>query len=117
MSNNIIYQRDLLYPTDNIIEPGSIHMEMLNPDKKGKIPVIIENRTSHSPIDYMERIIKTLQSEVFDRINIRIVENVHLYISLKGSKDLKKKYDNKKFLRVVLKENQVEYKGKDEIDE
>ena len=39
--STVLFERDLLYPTDNIIEPGIIHVKILNPDNS-RMPVIVE---------------------------------------------------------------------------
>lgn len=48
MSNKVVYERDLLYPTDADSEPGVLHLEVLGMDKGGRVQVIIENKSKHS---------------------------------------------------------------------
>ena len=38
MEMSVVYERDLLYPTDNVNDPGCIHVEVLSPNKSGKMP-------------------------------------------------------------------------------
>ncbi len=111
--SNIVFQKDLLYPTGNISEPGSIHVEILDPNKKGRMPVIIEPKTSHSPVEHISSIISIMQSDMFDRINVNIKNNVDLYI--KVGEELKEKSGNKKYLLVVFDGDRVDYKGVDDI--
>lgn len=117
MGNNVLYTRDLLYPTDTIYEPGSVHVEILNPTKQGKMPVVIESRTSHSPIDYIDSIISIMQSDIFDRIHINIKNNVSLYIKVGDNDELAQKYGSRKFIGLTFNDGSINYKGLDEIEE
>lgn len=112
--SNIMFEKDLLYPTANVSEPGGIHVEIVNPNKKGRMPVIVESKTSHSPVEYINAIITIIQSDIFDRINVDVRKNVDLYIRL--AEELKPKYGNKNYLLVVFNWEKIEYKGMDNID-
>jgi hypothetical protein len=114
MSMSSVYERDLLYPTENIAEPGSIHVEILNPNKVSKMPVILESRTAHSPLKHMDYIIRVMQTEIFDRILVDIKKNVNLYI--KTNEDLKKEFKGKNYLQVVFSGDKIEYTGVDELE-
>ncbi len=116
MSKTIVYERDLLYPADNILEPGSIHIEMLSPNKKGYIPVLIESKTNHSLEENIDSIIRTIQTDVFDRINVDIRKNVSLYIKL--GPETKKKYGNKAYAAICCeRDGKFDFKGVDEIED
>ena len=79
--NSLLFERDLLYPTQNIIDPGILHVKLLSPTNS-RIPVIIESKSIHSAIDNIKTIIDILQKEIFDRINIKIFENTLVYLKL-----------------------------------
>ena len=72
---NHMFERDLLYPTDNALEPGSVHVSVLNPDIEGRLPVLISSKTEHNPIDYIDALIDIIQVDIFDRIRIDIRES------------------------------------------
>lgn len=114
MRQNIVFERDLLYPTDNVSEPGSIHVEVMNPTRKGKIPVVIESKTSHSPVKYIKPIVSVIQGDVFDRINVDLKANISLYI--KANDDLKREYGNKEYLLVDFRGNEFVFSALDELD-
>lgn len=114
MDKNVVYERDLLYPTDNIFEPGSIHVELLQPCKTGKMPVVIENRTAHSPARYIDSIIRIMQSDIFDRIHIDVKNNVKLYI--KANDLLKQEAGGKEYVLVSLDGEKTEFKGVDSFE-
>ncbi len=80
MNTELLFEKDMLYPTDNSIEPGCIHIQVLSPDNDAKIPVIIENKSSHSPLKYIDSIIRLMQTDIFDRILVDIKKNVDIYI-------------------------------------
>ena len=114
MEKNTVYERDLLYPTDNVNDPGCIHVEVLNPNKLGKMPILIESKTSHSPVKYINSIIRIMQIDIFDRIHIEVKDSARLFI--KTNDELMKEYDNKKFVKIVVHGDKFEYIGIDEID-
>lgn len=96
--NTVLFERDLLYPTDNIIEPGIIHVKMLNPDNS-RMPVIVESKSNHSAVDNIDIVLDVMQKDIFDRINIKIAENTAVYIMLNDSD--KKKFGEVEYLEVV----------------
>lgn len=114
MDKNIMYSRDMLYPTENLYEPGSVHIEVLNPDKKGHIPVLVESKTEHSPIKYINSIIRIMQSDIFDRININIRNNTIIYI--KADDKLKSEFGDKNYVKVVFQNDTIDFTGIDDID-
>lgn len=82
MKSDLLFERDMLYPTDNGIEPGCIHAQVFGPDTDAKIPVILEAKTPHSPLKYLDNIIRIMQSEIFDRIFIDVRKSVDIYIKV-----------------------------------
>lgn len=111
---NILYSRDLLYPTDVPYEPGNIHIKILNPNKKARLPVVIESKTEHSPVKHIDSIVRIMQAEIFDRILINIRNCVNLYIKLDENMSIH--YKNKKFLLVVFENDRISYREVDEIE-
>jgi len=98
--SSLLFERDLLYPTDNIIEPGILHVKILSPDNS-KMPVIVEPKSNHSSVENINAVLDVLQKDIFDRINIRIYDNTSVYILLS---DLDKaNYGDVKYLNVVFK--------------
>jgi hypothetical protein len=98
--NSFLFERDLLYPTQNIIDPGILHVKLLNP-KESKIPVVIEPKSKHSAAGNVATILDVMQKEIFDRINIKVYENTIIYVSLNELD--KPAYGDKPFLKVVFK--------------
>ncbi len=96
--SSLLFERDLLYPTDNIIDPGILHVRILSPDNS-KMPVVVEPKSNHSAIENVSIVLDVLQRDIFDRINIRIYDNTTVYILLN---DLdKEKYGDVKYLKIV----------------
>ncbi len=114
MDNKVMYERDILFPTENKYEPGIIHVKILSPTKKGSMPVIIECKTDHSPILNINSIIQIMQGEIFDRINISVKDNISLYIKIPDC--LKGEYPDEKYVFVVFNGTDMGYKGIDEIE-
>lgn len=114
MEKSIVYERDLLYPTDNVNDPGCIHIEVLNPNKSGKMPILIESKTPHSPVKHINSIIRIMQMDIFDRIHIEVKNSARLYI--KASDELMKEYENKKFIKIIVDGDKFEYIGIDELE-
>jgi hypothetical protein len=80
MSTEVLFEKDMLYPTDNSIEPGCIHIRILSPDNRSRLPVLIQAKSNHSPIKYIDSIVRLMQTDIFDRILVDIRKNVELYI-------------------------------------
>ena len=113
MEISAIYERDLLYSTDNVIDPGCIHIVVLAPDKDNKKPIIIECRTAHSPIKYINSIIRIMQIDIFDRIHIELKNSAKIFI--KTDEDFKKDFQNKNYIKVIVNNDIYEYLGVDEL--
>lgn len=80
MNGDILLERDMLYPTGNSNEPGSIHIQVYPPDTNARIPVLLESKSGHSPIENIDTIVRIMQSDIFDRIFIDVRKNVDIYI-------------------------------------
>lgn len=108
-----VYERDLLYPTNSLLEPACIHVSMLGPTSEGKIPVIIECKTSHSPIENIDSIIRVIQVDIFDRIHIDIKKNVDFYFVTTDK--IEYLANGKSYIKVIVKDDKMEYIGVDVI--
>lgn len=97
--NPLLFERDLLYPTSNIFDPGIIHVKILNPTN-ASMPVIIEPKSNHSTAENIGAIIDTMQKDIFDRINIKVYNNTTVYI-LTNNID-SQKYKDSKYLKVIF---------------
>jgi hypothetical protein len=114
MNSDILYERDMLYPTININEPGSIHLQVYYPNKSARIPVVIEGKTNHSPVKYINSIIRIMQSDIFDRIFIDMKKNIDIYI--KAGAELSAEYGGKAFVKVSYKGDIMGFTGADSIE-
>ncbi len=91
-----MFERDILYPTQNYLEPGSVHITVYSPGVTGELPVLIKGKTAHNPIDYLLDIVGILQTDVFDRIRVNIKENGVLYfVTINEGPILKIKFTTK----------------------
>jgi|LSQX01.1.fsa_nt_gb hypothetical protein len=80
MNFDILFEKDMLYPTDNVIEPGCIHIKVLSPDNRNKLPVIIEDKSNNYPLKYIDSIIRLMQTDIFDRILVDVKKSVDVFI-------------------------------------
>jgi hypothetical protein len=113
MADSILYSRDLLYMTEKVNEPGSVHVEVMQPTAEGKMPVIIEGKTDHSPLDYIDTILRIMQTDIFDRIHINVKENLNIYISNRNK--LIKEYADYPYVGIIFGNSQLEFKGCTEV--
>lgn len=111
MKSDLLFERDMLYPTDNAIEPGCIHAQVFGPDTDAKIPVILEAKTAHSPLKYIDYIIRIMQSEIFDRIFIDVRKSVDIYI--KAANQQISEFDNHSHVKVDLNGDKPKFTGID----
>lgn len=114
MNTDVLFERDMLYPTDNYNEPGSVHIQVSSPNRKARIPVMIESKTSHSPVKHLDSILRIMQSDIFDRIFIDVKKTIDLYI--KASPELAGEYDGKPLIRVSFDGEKITFSGTDKID-
>ena len=110
---NCLFERDLLYPTSNIFEPGIIHLKVLNPTSSN-MPLVIESKSNHCVVQYLKDIIDVMQKDVFDRINIKIEKNTTLYILL--CENEREKYDGAKYLKVIFSADTYDFKAVNDIE-
>lgn len=101
MKNDVLFSRDILFPTENISEPGCVHVDIYKPDKNSRIPIIVESKTEHSPVKHIDPIMGIIQSDILDRIFVDIRKNTNLYIVDKEG--YSRDSDGKKYLKVVFK--------------
>jgi len=109
MNSDILFERDMLYPTDDTFEPGSVHIKVYAPDNNVKIPVVIESKSSHSPLKYIDAIVRIMQADIFDRIIIDVKKNVDIYI--RADSELSAKYGNHKYVRVDFLADGIKVEG------
>ena len=83
-----MFERDILYPTDSSMEPGSVHICVYAPEVDGRMPIHITAKTEHTLIEYLEPIVSILQSDLFDRTRMDIRKSGVLYLQDLGSEDL-----------------------------
>lgn len=77
---NVLFERELLYGIDNPLEFGVAIVKILGVEEDNKILTIVEQKSDHDPKDYVESLLKSLNTEVFKRINVKINENVDIII-------------------------------------
>lgn len=109
MNSDILFEKDMLYPTDSVIEPGSINIKVYGPDKDVKLPVVIESKSNHSPLKYIDVIVRIMQSDIFDRLMIDIKKNVDIYICT--SSELSTEYGNHNYIKVNYSTDGIIAKG------
>ncbi len=113
--NSFLYESDLLYPTENLLDPGILHVKILNPNSS-KMPVVVEPKSAQSAAQNINPILEILQKDIFDRINIKIHDNTLVYVMLNDSD--RAAYGDLKYLKVVYKganEFSLEPAGETEI--
>lgn len=76
--DNILYQRDLLFPTNQSSGIGVIEVKLLSVNENNKITVVAEAKTDHNLLEYIEILVKAIDAEIFKRVDICITENVDL---------------------------------------
>jgi hypothetical protein len=84
MSREVLFERDLLYPTENLNEPGSVHIKVFSPNSNATIPVLVEGKSNHAPLKYIDVIANIMQIDIFDRIQINVRKSLVIYIPADG---------------------------------
>lgn len=114
MTTEVVFERDMLYPTANLNEPGCVHIRMYTPNRNARIPVIIESKTHHSPVAHLESILRIMQSDIFDRIFIDVRKSVDLFI--KASPELYGESGGKAYIRVSFDKEKALLEGLDSVE-
>jgi hypothetical protein len=84
-----MFERDLLYPTNSLLNPGSVHITVLRPDILGKLPILIVPKTVHNPLDYIDILIDIIQADIFDRTRINIRDQGIFFFKVKEKEYIK----------------------------
>jgi len=111
MNSGVLFERDILYPTGNSNDPGSIHIQVFGPDQSIKIPVVIEAKTNHSPLNYLDSIVRIMQSDIFDRIFIDIKKSVDIYV--RNTAEASTEYGNHDYVKISFSGEGVQIVGTD----
>ena len=93
---------DLLFPTENIVEPGSMTVQVLAPKQANKLAAVIEVRSSTSITRYVDSIAMVLQSAVFDRIRIDVRRDINIYFV--ESDAVSAEFPNAKYVKLSFSE-------------
>ena len=75
-----IFDRDMLYPTGNNLDPGSVDVAVMSPNSQGNLPVFLSAKSNHKPMEYMDILLDIIQSEIFDRTGIDIKSQCTFFI-------------------------------------
>ena len=111
MSADILLERDMLYPTSNGIEFGSIHIQVFSPDQYARVPLVIESKSGDSPLKNIDAIVRIMQSDIFDRVYIDIKKKIDIYV--KVSAEQSAEFGNHSHVKVCFTGNGIEYEGTD----
>jgi len=82
-----IFERDILFPTRNPMEPGSVNVAVYPPENTGDLPIVVQAKTDHNLKDYVTEIVDILQTEIFDRIKMDIKSKGIIYFVPYGEND------------------------------
>jgi len=74
-----MFERDILFPTRNPAEPGSVNVAVYPPENSGDLPIVVKAKTNHDLSDYVSEIVDILQTEIFDRIKLDIKSKGIIY--------------------------------------
>ena len=109
---HIIFEKTLMYSTIDRNVPGSFQVRVLEPRVDGRIPVVIDNLTKHSPLENIQSIVHVLQGEIFQRISIDVRRSVDIYIRANAElqRQLKAEY-----MQVVFARGRITFHGTNEI--
>lgn len=75
---DVLYERDLLFSTNNELEIGVISVKLLSSKSQNKIVTTVYEKSDHNMFDYSENILKSLNAEMFSRIKVNILKNVDI---------------------------------------
>ena len=73
-------RRDILFDIKENNEPGIAKIEVYPPDNSGSVPVVVRQKSSHDPLEYIMNIINVIQTDFFDRIKTDIVKNGKIHL-------------------------------------
>ncbi len=81
---DILFERDLLFATDDSNEIGVVKVKLYGAEKLSKITAVIEAKSEHNPLQYVESVLHSLDVEIFKRININIIDNIDVIFNNSG---------------------------------
>ena len=108
----VVFEKTLMYSAIDRNVPGSFLVRVLEPRVDGRIPVVIDHLTTHSPLENIQSIVHVLQGEIFQRINIDVRRSVDIYIraNTEMQRQLKAEY-----VQVVFASGRITFRGTNEI--
>lgn len=102
-----IFNRDLLYPTDNLSDPGSVHIAVMCPDANGKLPVFISAKSRHNPMDYSDTVLEIIQSDIFDKTRINIKNQGIFFFRMSENKYVRMVFKDEKQITEVVSNMEI----------
>ncbi|NLV35933.1 MAG: hypothetical protein GXY17_04570 [Clostridiaceae bacterium] len=111
MDKELLVERDILYSTDNSFELGCVNVKIFGPNNNNKIPLVIEEKTTNSPLKHIATITKIIQSDIFGRISIDIKKDCDVYIRV--NEEMSKEFGNHSYVRVSWIDENISAEGVD----
>jgi len=74
-----LFEKDILYKTDTQKDPGSVRVRIYPPNIAGSVPLLVEQKSAHDPLEYVGSIVDMIQSDIFDRMQINVKKQGILY--------------------------------------
>lgn len=85
--NNVLYERDLLFSTDGELKVGAAHVKLCLGKTNNRLIVVVEPRSEHNLTHYVESLLKSLDTEIFGRINVSMTENMDIILISEGTRN------------------------------
>lgn len=113
LDKKVVYERDIVFSVADDNELVTLHVEVLELTRNGRIPVICKTNSRHIIVDHIDKITKRLQEDIFDRLDINVKNSVD--INIKANDETRKRYGDKNYIRLTYKDDKPYLEGIDEI--
>ena len=109
----IAYSVDLLFDTGVPGAPGSLHVKVMEPKTENHLSAVLEVDSGVTIRNHIDSIVKTLQRELFSRIEVDVKTDINIYFSAAGNQ--LKEFDGHQFVKLQHNDNTYSFEPVDEI--
>jgi len=108
----VAYNVDLLFPTKDNEQPGTMHVKVMSPRAKTRLTIVIEV-DQHAPImENITSIISYMQKDIFNRINTDAKSETTIFLDAKSHQD---EFPDCEYVRLIYDGSEYGYEKVEEI--
>ena len=109
----VVYDVDLLFRTQDLDQPGSMHVKVLAPMVKAKLTIIIEVDPLTPVKENITSIITGMQKDIFNRINTDAIKDADIFFDVRSHSE---EFPGCEYVKLTLDGESYKYEKADKIE-